>query len=62
MTTAEFRKALADETFTQTAKVTVQEKKPVLMAAVRAEEGANEDAADTSVDPFSLQRANEGVE
>lgn len=62
MTTAEFRKALADETFTQTAKVTVQEKNPVLMAAVRAEEGANEDAADTSVDPFSLQRANEGLE
>lgn len=62
MTTAEFRKALADETFTQTAKVTVQEKNPVLMAAVRAEEGINEDAADTSVDPFSLQRANEGLE
>ncbi len=60
---AEFRKALADGAFTQTAKVTVVESAPMeLTAAVRADENTSEENDGASADAYSLQRANEGLQ
>ena len=63
MSAAQFRKDLGEETFTQTAEVSVVEALPAVLALVtRAVEPASDTSDDESSGVYSLQRANTNLE